>query len=295
MSVDRYHAGKVSEVEAETPVAFLRGHSEGYTVRSLVDYRHGSAHTVLSVHELAPGGRIDPHFHSSEEGIFVLEGEVVVAIDGVNHALVVNDFAISLSARRHAFRNVSDAPVRWLEMRAPLPVGPDRERDVYFDGGQAPESGTPVDARDPRSRYVGHFNEASLSPLGLGGPLTRAGKPPLDGPYFRELVGRPSGAQHVRMFIIQFEPGGGVPLHDHPLEESYFVLEGEVEVVLGEETYPFQVGDFGWAGVATPHSFLNTGSDTVRWLETQSPQPTSEGSTRQLATWDTLRDELGDG
>ena len=296
MSVDRYHAGKVSEVEAATPVAYQRGHSEGYTVRSLVDYRHGSAHTMLSVHELAPGGRIDPHFHSSEEGIFVLEGEVVVAIDGVNHALSVNDFAITLSARRHAFRNVSAAPVRWLEMRAPLPVGPDRERDVYFEGGQAPESGAPVDVRDPRSRYVGHFNEASLSPLGMDlDPNPATGKLPLQGPSFHELVGRPLGAQHLRMFIIQFEPGGGVPWHDHPLEESYFMLHGEVEVVLGTETFPFQAGDFGWAGVATPHSFLNTGSGTVRWLETQSPQPTAEGSNRQLSTWQALREELGDG
>jgi quercetin dioxygenase-like cupin family protein len=295
MSVDRYHAGKVSAVEAETPVAFQGGHSEGYTVRSLVDYRHGSAHTMLSVHELAPGGRIEPHFHSTEEGIFVLEGDVLLAIDGVSHALGQHDYALSLAARRHALRNVSVAPVRWLEMRAPLPVGPDRERDVYFESGPTPESGASIDARDPRSRFVGHFDEATLSPIGLGGPLTRDGKAPLEGPSFRELVGRPLGAQHVRMFIIQFNPGGGIALHDHPLEESYFVLHGEVEVVLGEEMFAFQPGDFGWAGVATPHSFLNTGSGTVRWLETQSPQPTPQGSNRLLATWKTLREELGDG
>ena len=294
MSVDRYHVGKVSAVTAETPVAFQSGHSEGYAVRSLLDHRHGSAHTMLSVHELAPGGRIDPHFHSSEEGIFVLDGEVLVAIDGVNHALGVDDFALALSARRHAFHNVRDAPVRWLEMRAPLPIGPDRERDVYFEAGPIPESGAPVDVRDPRSRYVGHFDEAALSPIGLDSHPVM-GEPPMPGPYFLELVGRPLGAQHVRMFMIQFDPGGGVPAHDHPLEESYFMLHGEAEVVLGVETYRLQADDFGWAGVATPHSFLNTGAGTVRWLETQSPQPTPDGSSRSMATWKRLRDELGDG
>ena len=94
--------------------------------------------------------------------------------------------------------------------------------------------------------------------------------------------------------MIRFGPGGGVPLHDHPLEESYFMLHGETEVVLGEETFSFHADDFGWAGVATPHSFLNTGSDTVLWLETQSPLPTPEGSSRQMGTWKAMHDELGD-
>ena len=162
-------------------------------------------------------------------------------------------------------------------------------------GGASPESGTPVDPRDPRSRAVGHFDEAALPARGLdvdAHPVM--GEPLIKGPDFRELVGRPQGAQHVRMFMIRFGPGGGVPLHDHPLEESYFMLHGETEVVLGEETFSFHADDFGWAGVATPHSFLNTGSDTGLWLETQSPLPTPEGSSRQMGTWKAMHDELGD-
>ena len=51
------------------------GHSEGYVHESLVAREEGSVHTGLSVNELAPGGRIDPHVHSFEESFYVLSGE----------------------------------------------------------------------------------------------------------------------------------------------------------------------------------------------------------------------------
>ena len=30
------------------------------------------------------------------------------------------------------------------------------------------------------------------------------------------------------MFMVEYEPGGVAQPHDHPLEETYYVLEGEV-------------------------------------------------------------------
>lgn len=293
MSGEGYHAGNVADVAAVTPGAFADGGSEGYTQQILIDHTHGSVHTHLSLHALEPGGRIDPHLHSNEEAIFILEGEVLAALDGVEHLLKPSDFAVALTARPHAYRNVSSSVVRWLEMRSPLPLRNDLDGDVYMQPGEAPRQGTPIAPGDPRWHFVGHFHKQQLSPL--SGYGARAGDmvEPLEGPYHKWLVDRTVGSYHLNTFIIQFEPKGSAPLHDHPLEESYFILSGEVDVILGEETFHFKAGDFGWAGVNTPHSFVNRSDAPVRWLETQAPQLPTQGSRRSMAWWDKVRAELG--
>jgi len=49
------------------------GHSQSYARASLVNHALGSVMTGLSVCEIAPGGTLDPHVHSFEEGFYVLE------------------------------------------------------------------------------------------------------------------------------------------------------------------------------------------------------------------------------
>jgi len=33
------------------------------------------------------------------------------------------------------------------------------------------------------------------------------------------------------MFMVEYEPGGVAQPHDHPLEEAYYILDGEVDAV----------------------------------------------------------------
>ncbi len=293
MSGQGYHAGNVAQVAAETPLAFAAGRSEGYTRQTLIDHTHGAVHTSLSVHTLAPGGWIEPHFHSTEEGILVLEGGVVVALDGHHYALTVNDFAASRVGQVHALRNVGDTPVRWLEMRSPHPLRSDAELDVFHQSGSAPLKGEPVAPGDARSQLVGHFDLSQLMQVNPVGGMGPDAPDPRLGPHRKMLVDRVLGLEHLNMFVIQFEPGGGVTSHDHPFEESYFMLDGEAEVELGAETFPFKVGDFGWAAVNVPHGFINKSDRPVRWLETAAPQPPPQGRRRIMAQWDAVAREFG--
>lgn len=51
------------------------------------------------------------------------------------------------------------------------------------------------------------------------------------------------GSEHganVSFFIVQFKPGHGPRKHRHPYEETFIILEGEIEAVINDETY--QVG-----------------------------------------------------
>jgi uncharacterized cupin superfamily protein len=53
-----------------------------------------------------------------------------------------------------------------------------------------------------------------------------------------------------------------------------------------------QQGDFLWAGVGCTHAFYNRSGTTVRWLETQSPQPPARHSYRFARDWEYFGEQL---
>jgi quercetin dioxygenase-like cupin family protein len=99
------------------------------------------------------------------------------------------------------------------------------------------------------------------------------------------LVDRTFGADLVTMFTVDYEIGGAAQAHDHPFEEAYYVLAGEVELELDGELHALRPGDVVFAGVGSVHGFYNTGTERVRWLETQAPQPPVRHAYRWSATW----------
>jgi mannose-6-phosphate isomerase-like protein (cupin superfamily) len=88
------------------------------------------------------------------------------------------------------------------------------------------------------------------------------------------------------MFTVDYELGGSAQQHDHPFEEAYVFLAGEVEGELDGRQYTFRPGDFAFAPVGSVHGFYNTGTERVRWLETQAPQPPARHAYRWVASWD---------
>jgi len=94
------------------------------------------------------------------------------------------------------------------------------------------------------------------------------------------------------MFMVEYEPNGNAMPHDHPLEEAYYIMDGEVEAWADDEKYIMKQGDFLWAGVGCTHAFFNRSNTTVRWLETQSPQPPARHSYRFARDWEYFAQEL---
>jgi mannose-6-phosphate isomerase-like protein (cupin superfamily) len=99
------------------------------------------------------------------------------------------------------------------------------------------------------------------------------------------MVDSDLGADLSTMFMVQYERGGFAGAHDHPLEETYLILEGEVEGDFDDATYHLKPGDLAWAGVGCVHAFRNVGQGRVRWLETQAPQPPGRHSYRFARDW----------
>ena len=106
------------------------------------------------------------------------------------------------------------------------------------------------------------------------------------------MVDSDLGATLSTMFMVQYEQGGFAGAHDHPLEEMYQILDGEVEAFFDGSAYQLAAGDVAWAGVGCVHEFRNIGSGHVRWLETQAPQPPPRHSYRFARDWRYLDDAL---
>jgi len=107
------------------------------------------------------------------------------------------------------------------------------------------------------------------------------------------LVDTRLGAVLHQMFMVEYEPGGAAQLHDHPLEESYTIVSGEVEAEADGERFTLHAGDVFWTGVGCVHGFWNTSGARVRFLETQSPQLPANHSYRFNRDWDYLAERLG--
>jgi quercetin dioxygenase-like cupin family protein len=287
-----------ADVDHRTPVEF-EGRSKGYTGDSVVDERGGSVQMGFRVARIEAAGHVDAHVHSFEESIFVIDGSLTVDTTDGSHELSAGDYALIPVGTTHAFRNTSDASVDLAEMKAPLP----RERfgfDTQFTAAIDTKPARPIDVRDPRTRSFGHIDAESMDPalqtqdrLAVSASM-RTALLVYSGITVKMMVDSDLGADLSTMFMVQYEPGGFAGAHDHPLEETYLILQGEVEAVFDGTTYRLGPGDVAWAGVGCVHEFRNLGDGRVRWLETQAPQPPPRHSYRFARDWTYLEQALAD-
>jgi quercetin dioxygenase-like cupin family protein len=287
-----------ADLDHRTPVEF-EGRSKGYTGDSVVDERGGSVQMGFRIARIEAAGHVDAHVHSFEESIFVIDGSLTVDTNDGSHELFAGDYGLLPVGMTHAFRNTSGAIVDFAEMKAPLP----RERfgfDTRFTPAIDIRPAQPIDVRDPRTRSFGHIDAESMDPamqtqdrLAVSASM-RTALLVYSGITVKMMVDSDLGADLSTMFMVQYEPGGFAGAHDHPLEETYLILEGAVEAVFDGNTYRLGPGDVAWAGVGCVHEFRNLGHGRVRWLETQAPQPPPRHSYRFARDWTYLERALAD-
>ena len=76
----------------------------------------------------------------------------------------------------------------------------------------------------------------------------------------------------LALFEFEIAPGGGATLHLHKQHsDSFYVLEGELEFRVGEETVHATAGAYVLAPPGVPHAFRNTGTVPARALNLHTP------------------------
>lgn len=93
----------------------------GAALKILLGPDTGASQFNLMLVQYAPGGFITEHDHAFEEGFYFIDGEIEAVLEGETHELRGGDYCWSSAGSMHGLRNVSDAPVRWLETQVPQP------------------------------------------------------------------------------------------------------------------------------------------------------------------------------
>jgi quercetin dioxygenase-like cupin family protein len=273
--------------------------SSGLARVRIVGPDQGATHTDLAVVGLTTGGWLAPHFHAFEEALYVLSGELLLDLDGRVHRLVDGDFALIPTGLRHALGNTATEPVHLLSLNSPQRLDPSApRRDTFFEQAQDVARMDAQAARppfgDPTLRLVGHYDGTGPQVEALAVKDPARGRAPAgadtailaySGISVKMMVDRTFGADHVTMFTVDYELGGAAQAHDHPFEEAYVFLAGEVECEMDGQQYTFRPGDVAFAGVGSVHGFYNTGTERVRWIETQAPQPPARHAYRWVDQW----------
>jgi quercetin dioxygenase-like cupin family protein len=281
--------------------------SRGLSRQVLVGPGQGAVHTELAVGSLAPGGFLKRHVHSYEEALYVLAGELLLEHDRRVHRLLPGDFALNPLGMWHGLGNVGFEPVRWLSVNTPQRLPADAPRrdtffapggpvdvEVFADRAQRPAFGS------PDLRYVGHYAGTPPQAEALAVDDPARGRTPAgmdvailaySGISVKLLVDRTFGADLLTMFTVDYEPNGSAQVHDHPFEETYFFLDGEIEAEIEGKAYTIRAGDVVFAPVGISHGFFNTGTGRVRWIETQAPQPPARHAYRWVDAWKRFEEE----
>ena len=276
--------------------------SRSFCRAALVDETVGSVHMGLGLCALSADGAIDTHVHSFEESFFVLEGHPTLVLDGRSHPLMPGACGVVPVSVSHAWLGATSGIARWIDMLAPQPRGDRAAADTFFLGPAVTQDVEPLDIRDPRSRHLFRIDDRDIvledlkTGARLDAPTVSASMSTAllaySGIAVKMLVDQRLDAQLSTMFMVEYQPGGVAHPHDHPLEESYYMLEGEIEAVADGKTYVLRPGDLFWTGVGCVHAFYNRTNRTVRWLETQSPQPPARHSYRLSRDWEYLKQKL---
>jgi len=264
-----------------------------------VDESAGAVHTGFGIAEFDPGGRLDWHLHSYEESLYVVDGEVVLFTTETAVLLQPGDYGLIPIGQPHALANRGRDTARLAALSSPQPR-PAHGGDTFFVAALPEREPVTVDARDPRTRAFGSIAPEHMDPgkqsqdLLAASASMRTALLVYSGISVKMMVDSDLGAQLSTMFMVQYEGSKGViGGHDHPLEETYLILDGVVDATFDGERYRLEPGDVAWAGVGCVHAFANPAEEPVRWLETQAPAPPARHSYRFERDWDYLGNVIG--
>ena len=295
----RYRLVRREEIELAPA---LQEESSGLTRQVLVGGATGATHTGLTLVALEDG-HVNTHLHSFESSFYVFSGEPVLYLDGRGVRLQPDACGAIPVGVPHAWRSESRA--EWIEVASPRPRGEDQPVDTWFLGPAPDEPPADLDLRDPRNRNLFHLGAGDMDAASLS-QGSRVAAPTVSasmataallysGITVKMLVDKRLDAQLHTMFMVGYQPGAVAHPHDHPFEEAYYMLEGEVDVVADGDRYTLRPGDVFWTGVGCIHAFYETKGGTVKWLETSAPGPPDRHSYRFERDWEYLDARLREG
>jgi len=90
----------------------------------------------------------------------------------------------------------------------------------------------------------------------------------MEGFQFEFLIQR----KNMEMLLVHIDPGAETDTFAHKGEESHMVLKGELEVIVGHETFLLKEGDSIWHLSSVPHKWRNPTAKTTKVFAVAVPR-----------------------
>jgi quercetin dioxygenase-like cupin family protein len=231
----------------------LLGPGEGEDIGRRIRIKCVSGGLVLT--ETAGSGSTEPHVHHHHaDGFRVLEGEFRVLLGEEEHVLAPGDFALAPPDLVHRYRTDG---ARWLNIHAPGSGFEEwlRRGDPAFDQHDPPPGGG-----RPAS-------DGLLLRRGDGEAIA-----PGPGAAGRILAGADDGLGSVAVVEFELAAGPGPPPHRHErLIDCFYVLEGTLTVLLGEEEHQAVPRSYAFVPPGNRHAVSNPSDEPARFLNITAP------------------------
>jgi mannose-6-phosphate isomerase-like protein (cupin superfamily) len=208
----------------------------------------------LAFTDTVGSSRTSPHVHETHaDGFWVLEPGFVLGVGDEEIELEPGDFALAPPGLVHYF-HAKDS--RWLNLHAPNAGFAEYLRSgADFDNRDAAEG----DNRRVADAVLRRGDEGELIELGPS-----RGRVKLSGD---DAIG---SATVIDFELAAESPGPPPHLHER-LTDSFFVLEGTLTVLLGEEEHEAPAGSHVVIPPGNVHSVSNPGAEPVRFLNVTAP------------------------
>ena len=203
--------------------------------RPLSGFAETFSHYIAEVG--AGGGSEQPEPDATAEaGLFVVDGEVQLTVDGAAHRLDAGGFAYLPAGSRWALRNRGEetACFHWIRKRY-----------------------EPAPGLDPPPPVVGH--DGATEPEAM---------PDTGGTWATTRFVDPRDLRHdMAVNIVTMQPGATIPFAEtHVMEHGLYVLQGKALYVLNRDPVEVEAGDFMWLRAFCPQSCFAAGPEPFRYL-----------------------------
>lgn len=177
---------------------------------------------------------------NGDRTVIVLDGALRVTVDGAAHQVEAHALAFLPAGTPHRLAPEGET-CRLLEIRGP------------HDGGAAAAGSV-----DP----VRRLRPENFTKSGFA---------------YQSLIDRAGGSGHLRVNIVDVQPGSGSPdFHIHAFDQFYFILSGQMQVEIGHRKRLAEAGSFVHLPAGLVHRNYNAGPGVERHLTLIVPEPQAD-------------------
>ena len=193
-----------------------------------------------------------PHVHDSDQLYWIIEGELTVVLDGIEHVAGPSSLVCIPAGVVHKNRNDGAVPELHLDLLVPAPN--------RFKPGSTPAS---EGDRGPGTGWVRALADATYESSHVPGfelaPLASAA----------------SGCSSILVNAAIVAPESpGTSWHIHPFDQLYWVLQGTLHVEVADQVHDVEPDHLVVLPAGVPHRNWNPGPGLERHLAFSVPAPT---------------------